>query len=281
MIVFTQGDSRLVPAQTNVITLEVEAGGYLYVDKTTYEQAVVIYHKYRDDYEGLCKLIGVENHTAEIAFANEHLPAPISYLAPFLTTLDSKVKMDGSLGQMVGCLHVISRNIDFTSFLRIPAEIRRSVSFNGHITEEYSLQWTEFINECVPYNMIYDVFAKEGTFANARMPEVSAYTSAPSAAPAKEKISTGTLGPVMVADPSDSVAAEIASDEDFMADFDADIDLDDIDVEAELAKFAEQDKKENGETTSPTTPPTPPSQPVTASVPEAASGKDLLDEWGL
>lgn len=270
MIVFTSGDTRLVPAQTNVITLEVEAGGYLYVDKTTYEEAVVIYHKYRDDYEGLCKLIGVENHEAEIAFVHEHLPAPMNFLAPFLTTLDGKVQTDGTLSQLVGCLHVISRNINFTGFIKIPAEIRRSVSFNGHIREEYDLQWKEFINECVPYTMIYDVFAKEGTFANAQLPTVapaasSTTTTTTSASTTKEPVMAEVVstGDAVL----DATLSSITDDLDFMAMFNEPIDFDDEEIKEELEAVSS----------------TPAPAPTTTApaVPEAASGKDMLDEWGL
>lgn len=265
MFVYTHGE-RLVPAAVNTMTLQAGEDGYLYIDKTTYEQAVVINNKYRDDYDGLTKLIGVTNNLKEIDFVRSMLPEPVNILAPFLTLIDANAQLDGSLEQLVGCLHVISRNIDFTSFLRIPAEMRRGVSFNGHITSEYELQWQEFINECIPYKMLYDVFAAQGTFANAHIPNFGAVPTAPtSSISSKPKTEHG---PVMMADANDNVLAEMMEDQDLVDDLLGEVDMSDF-------VYEEDEKKESkpAETSAP--------KAEQASMPEAASGKDMLDDWGL
>lgn len=274
MIVYTNGD-RLVPATVNAITLQIDDESYLYVDKTTYEQAVIIDNKYRDDYDGLTKLIGVKNNLPEIDFLNTTLPAPMNILAPFLTLLEDNVKLDGTVEQLIGCLHVISRNIDFTGFLKIPAEIRRGVSFNGHITSEYELQWKEFINECIPYQMLYDVFAAQGTFANAHIPNFSGGVSAPSTAKSatdrpKPKVHYADVQP---ADTDDTALAAMMSDPDL---------LDDLLGAVDMSEF--EGKKEEPAPKAEPTPaptPTPTPTPTKSQLPEAESGKDELDSWGL
>lgn len=270
MIVYTHGE-RLVPATVNTMTLQVGDDGYLYIDKTTYEQAVIINNKYRDDYDGLTSLIGVSQNVKEIDFVHSELPEPVNILAPFLTLIDEKAQLDGSLEQLVGCLHVISRNIDFTSFLKIPAEVRRGVSFNGHITAEYELQWQEFVNECVPYRMIYDVFSSQGTFANAHIPSFT-----PSAAPTPTPTSTSksSHGPVMMADENDAALAGIMEDPDVVDDLLGEVDMSDFDYEEEL-------KKEENKSAPAPTAPAPASASAQTTIPEAASGKDMLADWGL
>lgn len=273
MIVYTHGD-RLVPATVNTMTLQVGEDGFLYIDKTTYEQAVIINNKYRDDYDGLTGLIGTKNNLREIDFVHEQLPEPVNILAPFLTLIDEKAQLDGSLEQLVGCLHVISRNIDFTSFIKIPAEVRRGVSFNGHITMEYELQWQEFINECVPYNMIYEVFSAQGTFAGAHLPTaVPVTTTASTPASTKPKVDHG---PVLMADENDAALASILENPDIVDDLLGEVDMSEFDYEEEMKK--EESKK----TSTPTPTPAPASTPAQSStLPEAQSGKDMLDEWGL
>lgn len=267
MIVYTHGE-RLVPATVNTMTLQVGDSGYLYIDKTTYEQAVVINNKYRDDYDGLTTLVGVSKNLKEIDFVHAELPEPVNILAPFLTLIEEKAQLDGSLEQLVGCLHVISRNIDFTSFLKIPAEVRRGVSFNGHITAEYELQWQEFVNECVPYKMIYDVFSAQGTFANAHIPTFAPAASAPVPTSTPAPKTKSDHGPVMMADENDAVLAGIMEDPDVVDDLLGEVDLSDFNYEEEMKKL------ENKPTPTQTT-------PAQTTIPEAASGKDMLDDWGL
>lgn len=278
MIIYTGTGERLVPAQLNMVTLEVAKGGYIYIDRTTYEQAAVLKDKYCDDWEGLCKMVGVENHASAINALKDEVPEPINYLVPFITLIDSKTEFDNTIEQFIGCLHVISRNIDFTRFLKIPAEVRRSVTFSGHITVEYSLQWQEFINECVPYQMIWDVFAREGTFANAHIPSFEA-GAAPKSSP-KPKASKPLPEGIKIEIPEgDEILAEMAEDEDLMALMLEEVDLDSIDIDAEIAAMeaADEAKKaaERGLVTSAAPAPANPAQAA------AESGKALLDDWGL
>ena len=164
---------------------------------------------------------------------------------------------------------MISRNIDFTSFLKIPAEVRRGVSFNGHITAEYELQWQEFVNECVPYRMIYDVFSSQGTFANAHIPS---FTPSTASTPAPTPTPKSNHGPVMMADENDAALAGIMEDPDVVDDLLGEVDMSDFDYEEEL-------KKEENKSASASAPTA--SAPTQTTIPEAASGKDMLADWGL
>lgn len=276
MIVYTNGE-RLVPAVVNTMTLPIEDIGYLYVDKTTYEQAVIISNKYRDDYDGLCSLIGITRNQDEIAFLHEHLPEPMNILAPFLTLVELEIP-EGSddLEVLTGCLHIISRNIDFHRFLKIPADVRRSIEFSKHILQEYQLQWKEFKNECVPYASIYDVFAGSGTFAGGRptTPTTTSTSDKPQA-PAHKSIHV-EHGPVMAADENDAAALAIINDADLLEDLIGAVDMSEYEDEEE-----EEEKKKKTEAPKPASTPTPTPAPAPAAMPETASGKSLLDEWGL
>lgn len=308
MYIYTESGERLVPAQTNIITLKAD-DGYIYVDKSTYEQATVLNHKYCSDYDGLCKLVGGTNHADLVKFYYDNIPEPMNILAPFIGIIDASTQFDGTLEELVGCLHVIARSIDFTKFVKIPAEIRNTVTFSDHIRKEYEIQWREFINECVPYQYIYDVFAKEGTFANAKIPTFTAAPSMPVEQPVSPTVSATTSAEpekpkkrfmggeaeITLADPNDAAMAALASNESLLADlFGEDDSFEDMDLEAELAALGldpdghpldPNAKKEEAPVTPAASTPTPaPAVPATTSssaIPEAESGKSLLDEWGL
>lgn len=262
MIIYTNTDERLVPAQLNMITLQVDKGGYIYIDRVTYVQAAILMDKYMDDWDGLCSMVNSTSHTAEVNFLKETLPEPLNYLAPFISLIDEKKEFDGTLEQLVGCLHVISKNINFDKILRIPAEIRRSVSFSGHITAEYELQWDEFKNECIPYASLADIFTGKGTSSS--KPRVSSK-------PRNAEPVTITL-----ANPDDAALSDMSQEE--IEDLCAEVDMDDIDWEAEMKKLEEEDAKKAGASTTSSTF----TQSLSSASPasEAESGKTLLDEWG-
>lgn len=286
MIIYTGTEERLVPAQLNIVTLEVAKGGYIYIDRTTYEQAAVLKDKYCDDWDGLCKMVGVTNHAAIINALKDEIPEPINYLVPFISLVDEKTEFDNTLEQFIGCLYVISRNIDFTRFLKIPAEVRRSVTFSGHIKLEYSLQWQEFINECVPYQMIWDVFAKEGTFANAHIPSFEA-GSAPKSSSKPKASKPLPEGTKIEVPEGDEVFAKMAEDEELMAALLEEVDIDSIDVDAEIAAMEAKEAAEKVAAKG-LAGPTPAQASITTTTPAtnpaqaaAESGKALLDDWGL
>ena len=182
MLVFRNSEQRLVPAQPNVMTLKCPNGGYVYAGKDLYEQAVVLNHKYWNDIEGLTKLIGSNRHAAEVQALREAMPEPINILAGFIAILEDNVQFDGTLEELVGCIHVMSSAINFAKFISVHPDIRATVTFSDHIRREYELPWKKFTNDAIPYDLVYDVFAKDGTFANAALPTVAPayHASAPS-----------------------------------------------------------------------------------------------------
>ena len=298
MYIYTESGERLVPAQTNIITLRAN-NGYIYVDKSTYEQATILNNKYCNDFDGLCKLVGGTNNQELVKFYYNSIPEPMNILAPFIGIIDDSTEFDGSLTELVGCLHVIARSIDFTKFVKIPAEIRNTVTFSDHIRKEFEIQWQEFINECVPYQYIYDVFAKEGTFANAKIPTFAHTVEAPAVTPTVAEVKPTVTSSVPASDitlvGSDAtLSAAIANDESLLAALVGEDDtLDTMDLEAELAALGldpdghplEDSAKKTAPATTTTAEPAKQSAPAkqveSVSVPEAESGKDLIDsEWG-
>lgn len=183
MLVFRNSEQRLVPAQPNVMTLKCPNGGYVYAGKDLYEQAVILNSKYWNDLDGLAKLIGPVRHQPEIDALRAAMPEPISILAGFLAILEDDVKFDGTLEELVGCIHVIGSTINFAKFITVHPDIRATVSFSDHIRREYELPWEKFTNDAIPYDLVYDVFAKDGTFAKAALPTMAPAPSYSAPAP--------------------------------------------------------------------------------------------------
>lgn len=274
MLIYTPNDKRLIPAKPNVLCLRTPTDGYVYVSTDTYDQAVILNEKYWNDIEGLTKLIGSDRHATEVEQLRAVLPEPVNILSGFLSIIEDNVTFDGSIEELVGCLHVISASINFHKFIKVNPAIRADVTFSDHIRREYELQWEQFINESVPYSMIYEVFAKDGTFANAQLPK-SAPANVDYAVKASSSSSSYTPTPAMTkhqeevvsnldvsVDGDSALAAAFASDPAFMAamlgiEEEEGEDMNSIAAMSDAASEAEEE------------------------VPEAESGIDELEEWGL
>ena len=278
MLVYTPNNQRLVPAIPNVMCLRTPSDGYVYVSKDTYDQAVILHDKYHNDRDGLSRLIGTVRHGEQIAQLREVLPEPIDILAGFMAILEDDVKFNGSIEELVGCLHVISMAINFSKFVRVNPAIRADVTFADHITREYELQWQRFINDSVPYALIYDVFARDGTFANASLPTGAVTPTTYAVAPAPQ-------APVQTFTPAPAITehqAEVLEGIGSVSTGDAAMDAalaNDPSLMALMLGIPEEEEA----------PPTAPEAPATSTdtsstsvdATEVKSGLDALDEWGL
>ena len=270
MLVLTAPDNRLVTAQLNVITLKTTDDSYVYVDRNTYESAVILNAKYRNRMSDLTALIGTVRHPKAVEKFYAAMPEPIRILAPFLNTVESEDLDTDELEVLVGCMHVLSRATDFLNMLRLPEEVRRTVTFSDHIKVEYELSWEQFTNECVPYEKIHDVFAYNGKLSTHKAEEVKA--------PTAEKTFTNTApsSPAPVPAPTTAptpkapnVAVDTSKYESCQSAEDVNSFLDQLLANAEAAATgapAPEEKK-------------PSSEPAKTTAPEAKSGKGLLDDW--
>lgn len=148
MLVFNE--ERLVPTDINVMVFSgKDESGYFYVHRSLYDQAVIINDIYKDNIRGLYELLGGEGGIRDdVEFFMSKTPEPIRILGPFLLLVKEPIER---FIDMVGAIHVMATQCDLRNMLRVPKEIRASLKYSLHITEEYQLSWDRFLVSSVPY----------------------------------------------------------------------------------------------------------------------------------
>ena len=141
---------RLFPKTVNTMVLEV-AGGYAYVSKDIYDQALRLSATMSP--ESLKTLLDCGDSNKEaIEFATENLPEPLNILSAYLGTVKEPVENDVSV--ILGCIHVISQSIDLGEFAKKPKDIRKLLEFSKSIFSEYQESWKAFWLVCVEEDIV-------------------------------------------------------------------------------------------------------------------------------
>lgn len=150
MLIFSE--ERLVPTDVNMLVIRgEEAGGYFYIHRALYDQAVVIQDIYGEDPEQLIKAItGTTQTRPDVDAFLITAPSPINMLGPFLLLVKQELE---SFVDMVGAIHVMSGPMHLRKMLKVPYEMRNSVpNFSLSIKEEYKLAWDRFFLNTIPYS---------------------------------------------------------------------------------------------------------------------------------
>ena len=147
MLIYSE--ERVVPTDVNMMVLSTPQGGYLYVHRALYDQAVVIDDIYQDELEVLIEaLTGKREARKDVITFMENTPRPISILGPFLLLVKGELE---NYVDMVGAIHAMSGPINFRKLLKIPFEMRNTPSFSLSIKEEYSIAWDRFFMTTMPF----------------------------------------------------------------------------------------------------------------------------------
>lgn len=205
MLIFSY--NKLLPANINMLVLADKFGGYYYVHRSLFEQAVIIEDRYKNNVEALLKALGIESVEELPSNVNkfvENAPRPLNMLGYFLTLIDDFNDTDESMDVLCGSIHVMSSVLNFREFLRIPREARAGISFSLSIREEYELSWDRFFQEALPYAALSNYTQSASVSNNQVREEYHASTS----------------------ESSHVTLEEAETDEDFLELFDEDLDLD-------------------------------------------------------
>lgn len=144
---------------------------YLYVDKNTYDQAVLLNSKYQGDVVRLACEFRLSNTEIEKAQAfSVVMPAPICILGPFL----SKVNIDfaGDIEKMCGILSQMSMCISFFEYTKMPEAARASLQFNKAYLEGYKDMWIDVASYYCDSVSVDDALVKKIVQAIGAIPDV-------------------------------------------------------------------------------------------------------------
>lgn len=157
----TISETRYVPVKPNYIVLQDADGYFYYINRTLYDEAIVLTDRYGRSISTLIKLIGGNSDFQCVESFVIRAPKSISILGYFLALLSEDIEDDYT--DVVGALDLITSNLDPRTFIKQPAEIRQSVNFGMSIRNEYMDSWEMFFDSCYEYEWMSSVLREART----------------------------------------------------------------------------------------------------------------------
>lgn len=265
----------------NIMLLDdVKSGGVVYVNKATYDQALMLHSRFDGNVQRVADTIKSKKTEVYITIPNlpkvietmgKTMPEPLNILAPFLMLCanNTGIEWDVENREMVyGILHQYSQLIDFNAMTLVPAEVRANVQFPTSLLKQYKVSWEDLCSTLedkvvlAPKTMIQEVKVEQ--------PVQVAPASTPVPQPAQQ---TPTPQPAPVATPTPQ-PTQPKTEEKPLSPLEKKL--------LEIKKQSEERDKAINKKAAETPKPTPAAKPVTsAAKKEAEVNANLLNEYDI
>lgn len=193
----TISETRYVPVKPNYIVLQDADGYFYYINRTLYDEAIVLTDRYGQSISTLIKLIGGNSDFQCVESFVIRAPKSISILGYFLALLSEDIEDDYT--DVVGALDLITSNLDPRTFIKQPAEIRQSVNFGMSIRNEYMDSWEMFFDSCYEYEWMSSVL-REARIGGYVKPATRSYSNNAIEEDAEDEEDTGDVWADLMAD---------------------------------------------------------------------------------
>lgn len=265
----------------NIMLLDdVKSGGVVYVNKATYDQALMLHSRFDGNVQRVADTIKSKKTEVYITIPNlpkvietmgKTMPEPLNILAPFLMLCANNTGIEWNVEdrEMVyGILHQYSQLIDFNAMTLVPAEVRANVQFPTSLLKQYKVSWEDLCSTLedkvvlAPKTMIQEVKVEQ--------PVQVAPASTPVPQPAQQ---TPTPQPAPVATPTPQ-PTQPKTEEKPLSPLEKKL--------LEIKKQSEERDKAINKKAAETPKPTPAAKPVTpAAKKEAEVNANLLNEYDI
>lgn len=146
-----------IPLQMrNIMLLDDDTtGGVVYVNKQTYDQALLLHGRFDGDPNRVINTIkgkGTETYVVNVELRGlvenmmKAMPKPLNMLAPFIILATQNKNIEWKADDLImgyGILHQFSQLIDFNATTLVPAEVRNNLSLPTIILMQYEASWDE------------------------------------------------------------------------------------------------------------------------------------------
>lgn len=189
----------------NIMLLDdVKSGGVVYVNKATYDQALMLHSRFDGNVQRVADTIKSKKTEVYITIPNlpkvietmgKTMPEPLNILAPFLMLCANNTGIEWNVEdrEMVyGILHQYSQLIDFNAMTLVPAEVRANVQFPTSLLKQYKVSWEDLCSTLedkvvlAPKTMIQEVKVEQPVQvapASTPVPQPAQQTPTPQTAP--------------------------------------------------------------------------------------------------
>ena len=200
----------------NIMLLDdVKSGGVVYVNKATYDQALMLHSRFDGNVQRVADTIKSKKTEVYITIPNlpkvietmgKTMPEPLNILAPFLMLCANNTGIEWNVEdrEMVyGILHQYSQLIDFNAMTLVPAEVRANVQFPTSLLKQYKVSWEDLCSTLedkvvlAPKTMIQEVKVEQPVqVAPASTPVPQPAQQTPTPQPAQPKTEEKPLSPL-------------------------------------------------------------------------------------
>lgn len=189
----------------NIMLLDdVKSGGVVYVNKATYDQALMLHSRFDGNVQRVADTIKSKKTEVYVTIPNlpkvietmgKTMPEPLNILAPFLMLCANNTGIEWNVEdrEMVyGILHQYSQLIDFNAMTLVPAEVRANVQFPTSLLKQYKVSWEDLCSTLedkvvlAPKTMIQEVKVEQPVQvapASTPVPQPAQQTPTPQPAP--------------------------------------------------------------------------------------------------
>lgn len=147
----------------NMMILDGSDNSYVYVSKSTYDQAVKLHSRFSGSVTDIWKFItaGLEgtNRPEIVEAINKYsdlAPVPISTLGSFFILLKDNTNIDWANlteEEMYGYLHIMSQMLDFEAVTLVPSAVRATLSIPTLMLKSYKESWDDFLKSMDSYTI--------------------------------------------------------------------------------------------------------------------------------
>lgn len=140
----------------NIMLLDdTKSGGVVYVNKATYDQALMLYSRFDGNVKRVTDTIKSKKTEVYITVPNlpnvieamgKTMPEPLNVLAPFLMLCANNEGLEWNVEDRemaYGILHQYSQLIDFNAMTLVPAEVRANIQFPTSLLKQYKVSWDD------------------------------------------------------------------------------------------------------------------------------------------
>lgn len=190
----------------NIMLLDdTKSGGVIYVNKATYDQALMLYSRFDGNVKRVTDTIKSKKTEVYITVPNlpnvieamgKTMPEPLNVLAPFLMLCANNEGLEWNVEDRemaYGILHQYSQLIDFNAMTLVPAEVRANIQFPTSLLKQYKVSWDDLCSTLedkvmlAPKTIVQEVRVEQPVQVAAPTPDPvqQAPITAPSPAPAQ------------------------------------------------------------------------------------------------
>ena len=126
-------NEEVVSYGDNVVLKYVDVDGNktVYISRELYDICVILVDRYGDCDGVAAKIVGT-GHEEDIRCFIESAPHPLHILGPFLNLIPADVQIERQFDKMCSYLSMMSCSIDFLNYMKVPVEVKKSVSFTQY-----------------------------------------------------------------------------------------------------------------------------------------------------